>query len=312
METKELYNELRDLLCNQDKALKDLVWTIARNRKLNRPKNALLIGELGSGKTTMVELTARKMGIPVVGMSGFFTPQGVEPMVLYNAFMGLFAENNQKGCQGIVLIHDMKDVFLYGGFTTLNSIITAGSFTYNNHVIDVKSTMFIGEIDNNGLEDCFTSNPIYTIDEIDKAIYPSVCSSDEVSEVISNIIDVYGGVTDEEVDSNMFNDQYREALKKTFLSPECSKVFNKKIFMDAIGFEDIKKALNSPVSELQTYSDDLCEEYISSPQFINSVAGHISESLVGLHDLDDAVRDVSRIDSKRKIKVYKENSLLKL
>ena len=57
---------------------------------------------------------------------------------------------------------------------------------------------------------------------------------------------------------------------------------------------------------------DLCEEYISSPQFINSVAGHISESLVGLHDLDDAVRDVASFDSKRKIKVYKDNSLMRI
>ena len=312
METQEVYNELRELLCNQDKALKELVWTIARNQKLNRPKNALLIGELGSGKTTMVELTAQKMGIPVVGMSGFFTPQGAEPMVLYNALMRLFAENNKQGCQGIVLVHDMKDIFLYGGFTTLNSIITSGTFTYDKHFADIKNTMFIGEIDNNGLEDCFTEKPIYTIDDIDKAIYPSESSGDQVSEVIEDIINVYAGDADDEVDHNMFTEQYREALKKTFLSPECSKAFNKKIFMDTIGFENIKKAITSPVSELQTYSDDLCEEYISSPQFINSVASHISESLVGLHDLDDAVKDVSRFDSKRKIKVYKENSLLRL
>ena len=95
------------------------------NLKIEKGKIYGLLGPNGSGKTTMVELTARKMGIPVVGMSGFFTPQGVEPMVLYNAFMGLFAETNQKGCQGIVLIHDMKDVFLYGGFSTLNSISVA-------------------------------------------------------------------------------------------------------------------------------------------------------------------------------------------
>ena len=50
---------------------------------------------------------------------------------------------------------------------------------------------------------------------------------------------------------------------------------------------------------------------MTSQHFINSVANHISESLVGLHDLDDAVRDVSLFDSKRKIKVYKENSLMR-
>lgn len=309
METQEVYNELKELLCNQDKALKELVWTIARNQKLSRPKNVLLIGELGSGKTTMVELTAQKMGIPFAEMSGFCTPQGIVPMVFYNACSKLFLQNNGENFKGIVLIHDMKDIFLCGGFLTLNSIIASGSFTYENHFMDVSNTMFIGEIDNNGLEDCFIEKPVYTIDNIDEAIYPSEYNGDEVRDLIADLINLSGEIDNAE---DMYLDQYREAIRKNFLSPQCSKLFNKKIFMDSIGVEGIKKALTSPVSELQTYSDDLCEEYISSPHFIDSVAGHISESLVGLHDLDDAVRDVSRFDSKRKIKVYKENSLLKL
>lgn len=309
MEVKEIYNDLRELLCNQDKALKDLVWTINRNQKLARPKNILLVGELGSGKSTMVELTANKMDIPLTGVSGLFTPQGVDSFILYNALSKLYVLNNRTGCKGIVLVHDMRDVFLYGGFSTLKSIITSGAFTFDNHILDITDTMFIGEIDNNGLEDCFIKNPVYTIDDIDEAIYPSEYNGDAVKEVISDLLDMYGETDDS---TDVYTEQYREAIRRTFLSPECSKVFNKKIFMDNIGFEDIKKALKSPVSELKTYSDDLCEEYISSPHFINSVASHISESLVGLHDLDDAVQDVTRYDSKRKIKVYKEKSLMRL
>lgn len=309
MEVKEIYNDLRELLCNQDKALKDLVWTINRNQKLARPKNILLVGELGSGKSTMVELTANKMDIPLTGVSGLFTPQGVDSFILYNALSKLYVLNNRTGCKGIVLVHDMRDVFLYGGFSTLKSIITSGAFTFDNHILDITDTMFIGEIDNNGLEDCFIKNPVYTIDDIDEAIYPSEYNGDAVKEVISDLLDMYGETDDS---TDVYTEQYREAIRRTFLSPECSKVFNKKIFMDNIGFEDIKKALKSPVSELKTYSDDLCEEYISSPHFINSVASHISESLVGLHDLDDAVQDVTSYDSKRKIKVYKEKSLMRL
>ena len=307
MEVKDVYNDLCDLLCNQDKALKELVWTIDRNKKLSHPKNILLVGELGSGKTTMVEQTAHKMNIPLVGISGLFTPQGVEPFVLYNAFSRLFIENNRQGYRGIILVHDMRDVFFFFFFATLNSIISSKTFTYDNHLCDITNTMFIGEIDNDGLEDCFIKKPIYTIDEIDEAIYPSEYSGDCVREVIAELIDIFGETDDED----KYIDQYREAIRKTFLSPECSKAFNKKIFMDSIDFEEIKKALKSPVSELQTYSDDLCEEYISSSHFIDSVASHISESLVGLHDLDDAVQDIARFDSKKKIKVYKENSLMR-
>lgn len=309
MEAQEVYNELKAMLCNQDKALKELVWTIIRNQKLSRPKNVLLVGELGSGKSTMVELTAQKMGIPFAEMSGFCTPQGLVSTVFYNACSKLFLQNDCDNCKGIVLIHDMKDIFLCGGFLTLNSIITSGSFTYNRHFIDISDIMFIGEIDNNGLEDCFIEKPVFTIENIDEAIYPSEYNGDEVRNLIADLIDFAGEI--DNID-DVYLDQYREAIRKEFLSPQCNKLFNKKIFMDTMEVEGIKKALTSPVSELQTYSDDLCEDYISSPHFINLVASHISESLVGLHDLDDAVRDVSSFDNQRQVKVYKENSLLKL
>ena len=39
MEVRKIYEELNELLCNQNDALKDLVWTIAQNRKLSRPRN---------------------------------------------------------------------------------------------------------------------------------------------------------------------------------------------------------------------------------------------------------------------------------
>ena len=67
----------------------------------------------------------------------------------------LFVQNNKESFKGIVLIQDMKDIFLYGGFATLSSIINSGIYTYENRVLDISETMFIGEIDNNDLEDCF-------------------------------------------------------------------------------------------------------------------------------------------------------------
>ena len=102
MEVKKIYEELNELLCNQNDALKDLVWTIAQNQKLSRPRNVLLVGELGSGKSTMVELTAQKMEIPIVSISGLCTSNGFEPKALFNAFSRLFVENDREDCHGIV------------------------------------------------------------------------------------------------------------------------------------------------------------------------------------------------------------------
>lgn len=308
METQNVYNELKEMLCNQDKALKELVWTIARNKKLSKPKNVLLVGEVGSGKTTMVKLVADKLGLPLAEMSGFCTPYGTIPITLYNACTKLYVENKGQSYKGIVLIHDMKDVFLCGGLDTLNSVITSGVFTYENHFLNISETMFIGEVDNNGLEDCFIEKPVYTLDNIDEAIYSSSDNGDEVKDLINQLIT---NPSEDLEENSVYNWMFREALMKTFLSLECSRVFNKKIFMDRINFKNIKNALKSPISELQTYDDDLCEEYMNSEEFINSVAEHIEESLVGLHDLDDAVRDVSSFDSKRKRKVYKDRSLMR-
>lgn len=307
MNTKKIYNELKEMLCNQDKALKELVWTVARNEKLDRPKNVLLVGEVGTGKSTMVECVANKMNKSLAKVSGLCTSNGMNPKVLYDAFLRLHCSNEDGSLKGIVLIEDMRNCFIYGGFSDISSLINSGSFSFNKNFFDLTSTMFIGEIDTNGLEECFTMPTSVTIDNIEDAFILPNYDGDEIKNIIEDLICLADDI-DNPVD--MYSDKYRDAIKRTFLSIECNKVFGKKIFAESMKREDICNALKSPISELQTYSDDLCEEYMHSDYFINSIANHISESLIGLHDLDNAVKDVTRFDSKRKIKVYKEDSLM--
>lgn len=309
MNTKDIYSELSSLLCNQDRVLKDLILTLANNRKVARPKNVLLVGPLGSGKTTMVQLAANRMDIPLAEVSGFCTFNGVNSKVLYDAFSKLYVLNERNNCFGIVLIHDMRECFLYGGLSALESLITSAMFTYENHFLDLSKTMFIGEVDNNGFEDCFLPKPEYTLDRLEEAIMTLDYSGDEVKRIIEDLVSFGDEIDDVE---EVYTSKYRTALRNTFLSVECNKAFHKRIFMDNMKLEDIKKALNSPISELKVYSDDLCEEYMTSPRFINSVASHIKESMVGLHDLDAAVAEVADFDNSRKVKVYKDNSLMRL
>lgn len=309
MDTTKIYNEVRELFCTQDKALKELIWTIATNQKLSRPKNVLLVGGTGTGKTTMVELVASKMEMPLAKVSGLCASNGYAPEVLYEAFTKLYILNNKDNFHGIVLIEDMRNCFLYGGFSDLNSMITSGTFHFDNRLMDISDTMFIGEVNNYKLEDCFTKKPEFTLENLDEAFLSDDFDSDEIKMLISDLIE-FGN--EENDASDIYADQFRDALKRTFLSIECSKAFSKKIFLEGMKTEDICQALKSPISELQVYQDDLCDEYMQSNHFINSVASHISESLIGLHDLDDAVSEVASFDSKRKMKVYKDNSLMRL
>ena len=268
-----------------------------------------IFGLNGSGKTTMVELMANRMNIPIANVSGVWTSNGFEPSVLNDAFSKLFLANNKEGFHGIVLVEDMKNCFMYGGFSSICSLITSGSFVYNGRFMDVSDTMFIGEIDNNNFEDCFTEKPEYTLENLDDVFLPENCNIDEIKILLEDIAE-FG--MDLDVTPDVYSDEFRDALRRTFLSIECSKAFNKKIFMERMHTENICKALKSPVSEIHKYDDDLCEEYMKSSRFINLVAGHIRESLIGLHDLDDAVQEIADFDNKRKIKVYKENSLMRL
>lgn len=309
MNANKIYNELSKLLCNQDNALKELVWITMQNQKLVRPKNVLLIGELGSGKSTMVECLASKLNIPFASISGVWTSNGFNNSILYDGFSRLYLSNNKESCKGTILIKDMRECFIYGGFSSICSLITSGSFIYNDRFMDISEVMFVGEIDNNNLEDCFVQKPEYTLENLDDVFLPENCDIDEIKRILEDIAE-FG--MDLDVSPDVFSDEFRLALKRTFLSIECSKAFSKKIFMKQMSVDDICNVLVSPISELQIYRDDLREEYVNSSLFINSVASHIKESTIGLHDLDEAVHDVAKHDNYHKVKVYKEDSLMRL
>ena len=169
--------------------------------------------------------------------------------------------------------------------------------------------MFVGEIDVNGFEDCFIPKPYILLKILMMLFYLWIIVGDEVKMIINDLL--MTDILTDDIEEG-YERKYREAIKRSFLSVECNKIFSKKIFMDSMRLEDIKKAIESPISELQMYSDDLCEEYMASPGFINSVANHIRESTIGLHDMEEAVLDTAFSDNKRKVKVFKDSSLLRI
>lgn len=309
MNLNETYEELRSLLCNQDRVLKELVWTIARNQKLDKPRNVLLIGELGSGKTTIVKNVAKKMNVPLASVSGFCGNNGINASKLINGFTNLLVQNEKREVKGIVLLEDMKNCFIYGGFNDLKDLIVSGVFKCDNYFLDISNVMFIGEIDIDGYEDCFKKENAYFADNLDDMFLTFDYEGDEVKQFILDLTDFGEDVADNLV---AYCEKYRRLLRSEFLSVEAKKAFSKKIYMDALDKNNIKRVLTSPISDLHSYCDDLDDDYLNSDEFINAVIYHIQESLVGFHDLDDAVSEVSSSDFKRKKKVYKNNSLMRL
>lgn len=72
----EFYSLLKDNICMQDEALRKLIWVLYRNFYLNGnfKQNILLIGERGTGKTTMLKEVADFMDIPMGDVYDMFAP----------------------------------------------------------------------------------------------------------------------------------------------------------------------------------------------------------------------------------------------
>ena len=80
--------------------------------------------------------------------------------------------------------------------------------------------------------------------------------------------------------------------------------------MDGMGAKEIESALNSPISVLNLYRDELSDVYINSDDFINKVVYYIMESNDGLHSVSKAIENVVLNDFKHSDKVLKKNSVL--
>ena len=67
MNRQMFFELLKENICIQDEALKKLVWVLYNNfyGENSIKENILLIGDLGSGKTTMIKETAELMDIPM-------------------------------------------------------------------------------------------------------------------------------------------------------------------------------------------------------------------------------------------------------
>ena len=88
MEEKTIYELLKENIYVQDKALKKLIWALYRNFYLDfgRKQNVLLIGERGTGKTTMLKEVCYTMDIPLGEVYDLFMPNGINISLFLNAY----------------------------------------------------------------------------------------------------------------------------------------------------------------------------------------------------------------------------------
>lgn len=132
---KELRKEVKDVIKGQDKAVDDITRAIIVNQASKNPRHKshmLILGPSGTGKTEMINIISKKMGIPFFKADATaYTKEGYVGKSVYSMFNGLIqsANGDLKKAQNGILIIDEIDKKLsprkddVGGIDVLNSLL---------------------------------------------------------------------------------------------------------------------------------------------------------------------------------------------
>lgn len=309
MEEYLLYELLKENLRIQDEPLKKLIWVLDKNfnSDYNMKQNILLIGERGSGKTTMLREVAELMEIPMGEIYNMFTTGGFNVNLFYNGVSQMMRDSSTG--KGILLLHDFQNSFIYGTSDVFNAMIASGVLELGEDSYwDVSNITFIGEIDITNAEELFPKERDFLTD------WQNGQFASPVLNVVQSQISNDNIITIDEEGNKIPNVGFvrfvTNQIRNRFLSSYCAEAFQRKIFMDDMGSKEIYEALCSPHSALNLYRNDLDDEYMHSDAFIQKVVYQIMESGEGLHYVTTAVEDVLSHDVKQNKKVLKKGSLL--
>ena len=311
MEGYTIYELLKENLRIQDEALRKLIWVLDKNFNFdyNIKQNILLIGERGSGKTTMLKETAELMEIPIGEIYNMFTPSGFNVNLFYNGVSQMMQDSSTG--KGILLLHDFQNSFIYGTSEVFNAMIASGTLELNEGTYwDVSNITFVGEIDTTNVKELFPKERDFLTDLQNGQFVSPILNIEQDYISNDNVITL-----DEEgnkIPNLGFVRFVTKQIRNRFLSSSCSQAFQRKIFMDDMGSKEICDALYSPHSALNLYKNDLLDDYFNSSAFIQKVVYQIMESGEGLHYVTKAVEDVLSHDVKQNEKILKKGSLLGL
>jgi hypothetical protein len=302
IDSKKVYEDLKEPFFNQPEALRNLIFTLDLNQKNSKTagQNILLLGEYGGGKTTLVKKVAQNMNIPLVISYNMFDGEELNLDVFANSINKLIMQNDNHDLKGIVLIHDMEKAFINDMFEDLSSLLSYNVIIkVNGKELDFSNVTFIGEINNDTYPDVFPK----VITPIDLAI-----------EQVNDSKCVNPNELSEEQEENLSNEQIEKLnlflTKQDYLSRDCMRLFKKRIYMERLTINDVIKIMDLPFSQFQIYRNDLDEEYFNSNEFKAMVANQIIQSNMGLNYLSEAIENTAAADSKHLVKVYKPKSLM--
>ena len=183
-----------------------------------------------------------------------------------------------------------------------SNILNLDDFGYFN----TSNICFVGEIDTDNVRDIFGNDLI--LSDLDTNSFTSPTLS-----IIQSYLTNANRVVENEDGSRRANVGFEkyvsDVIKNRFLASTTLDVFKQRIYMEDMGTEEIVKALNSPISTLNLYKDELLDDYMISDEFMRRVAGYILESGEGLHAINAAIENTFMGDLKSDKKVLKKGSL---
>lgn len=217
--------------------------------------------------------------------------------------------SNSDDGRGIILLHDFQNSFIYGSSAGIISMLESNQLNLGEYgYFDVSNVVFVGEVDNNQMQHVFVEENDYLADFSNGEFMSPTLNI--VKNYIRDDNKIVTNEKGEKIPSLQLENYISNQIKERFLSSNCLNTFKCRIFMDGMGADEITNALNSPLSALNLYKDELTDEYINSDGFIQKVVYYIMESNDGLHSASKAIEDVVLNDCKYSDKVLKKNSIL--
>ncbi len=132
---KELRREVKSVIKGQDKAVNDVTRAVIVNQGSTNPRHKshiLITGPSGTGKTEIVNLIAKRMGVPYFKADATaYTKEGYVGKSVYSMFSGLVQAANgdiEKAQNGILVIDEIDKKLSprkddVGGIDVLNSLL---------------------------------------------------------------------------------------------------------------------------------------------------------------------------------------------
>lgn len=279
--------------CPQDgETLYKLLSTMMMNKNIFNKgnytgfhKNVLFAGNFGIGKTTMVKECAKALDLP---FHELFVPNSKEDNKylefdesFYEMVRELYLENKGGLLEGIVLIHNLDEVFALHNQKFLGNCLGCKIMDVDDEFVYLDNITYVGEFDIDNYLRHYKFSVKFSIDKL------------------------FSKKKREAFFRNDLIRQYNNEIYKVLNSRDMWNMFHEHIIMPDLDKDSIRRVLlNSSISEYQAFLSNLDIDDFSgftNKEVIDYIVSKVSSNSIKLNAISPILKELY-IDAKKNVK----------